>query len=112
VVFIPRDFQQLVNYKFALDGTDSSNYVLTGRENKPIVSSTKWENNRLVITSTYAYYDTKNGEWTSSKVTQTLWLEPPTKTPWEPTLIVETTREGLFNGLTTTNRTVYTKGYR
>jgi arylsulfatase len=112
VVFIPRDFQQLVNYKFALDGTDSSNYVLTGRENKPIVSSTKWENNRLVITSTYPYYDTKNGEWTSSKVTQTLWLEPPTKTPWEPTLIVETTREGLFNGLTTTNRTVYTKGYR
>lgn len=112
VVFIPRDFQQLVRYRFALNNSVSKNNVLTGREQKPITSTTRWEENRLVITSTYPFKDTKTGKWLTSKMTQTLWLEPPTITPWEPTLIVETTREGLMGGLTSTNRTVYTKGYR
>lgn len=112
VVFIPRDFQQLVRYRFALDGATSKNNVLTGREGKPITSTTRWEGNRLVITSTYPFQDTKTGNWLESKMTQTLWLEPPTRTPWEPTLVVETTREGLMGGLTSTNRTIYTKGYR
>jgi len=112
VVFIPRDFQQLVRYRFALDGATSKNNVLTGREGKPITSTTRWEGNRLVITSTYPFKDTKTGNWLESKMTQTLWLEPPTITPWEPTLVVETTREGLMGGLTSTNRTAYTRGYR
>ncbi|MGB3149069.1 MAG: sulfatase-like hydrolase/transferase [Maribacter sp.] len=112
VVFIPRDFQQLVSYRFALDGSTSDNTVLTGRQGKPITSTTKWEENRLVISSTYPFKDIRTGKWLESKMTQTLWLEPPTKTPWEPSLIVETTREGLLGGLTSTNRTVYTKGYR
>lgn len=112
VVFIPRDFQQLVRYRFALNGTKSENNVLTGREGKPITSIARWEENRLVITSTYPFKDTKTGKWLESKMIQTLWLEPPTKTPWEPKLIVETLREGLLGGLTSTNRTVYTKGYR
>ncbi len=112
VVFIPRDFQQLATYEFALDGSKSENNVLTGRERKAITSTTHWEDHRLVITSTYPFKDTKTGKWLASKMTQTLWLEPPTKTPWEPTLVVETTREGLMDGLTSTNRTVYTKGYR
>jgi arylsulfatase len=112
VEFIPRDFQQLVKYKFALDGTSSKNNVLTGRERKPIVSTSSWEENRLVITSKYPFQDSKSGKWLESKITQTIWLEPPTKTPWEPSLIIETKREGLHGGLTSTNRTTYTKGYR
>ncbi len=112
VVFIPREIQQLVKYRFALDGSKTDNTIQMGRTLKPIVSSTIWKDNRLVITSTYPFQDSKTGKWLSSKLTQTLWLEPPMGTPWEPTLIVETTREGLLNGQSSTNRTVYTKGYR
>lgn len=112
VVFIPRDFQQLVRYRFSLQDTASKNSVLTGRETKPIVSTSSWKELRLIITSVYPFQDTKSGKWLESKMTQTLWLETPTKTPWEPSLIVETTREGLMGGQASTNRTVYTKGYR
>lgn len=79
---------------------------------KPTVSTTAWEGNRLVITSRYPVQDPNNGQWLETKITQTLWLQPPAGTPWEPTLVVETTRDGVLGGLTSTNRTVYTKGYR
>ena len=112
VVFAPREIQQLVRYNFALDGSESENRILMGRTGEPIVSTTVWKENRLIVTSSYPFQDSKNGKWLNSTVTQTLWLEPAKGTPWESTLIVETTREGLLGGLTSTNRTVYTKGYR
>ncbi len=82
------------------------------RTGKSMISTATWEENRLAITSSYPFQDSKTGKWISSKITQTLWLEPATRTPWKPTLIVETTREGLLGGLLSTNRTVYAKGYR
>lgn len=112
VVFVPREIQQLARYKFALDGSISENDILMGRTGKPIASTSVWKNNRLIITSNYPFQDSKSKKWLNSKVTQTLWLQPATRTPWEPTLIVETTREGLLGGLSSTNRTKYTKGYR
>jgi arylsulfatase len=112
VVFIPREIQQLVRYRFALDGSKSENKIQMGRTGKPIVSFSSWKENRLIISSLYPFQDSKSGKWHSSKVTQTLWLEPASGTPWESTLIVETRREGLFGGMTSTNRTIYTKGYR
>lgn len=112
VIFLPREFQQLVRYKFAMDGSKSENNILMGRTGQPIISTSNWVQNRLIITSSYPFQDSRTGKWLSSKVTQTLWLEPASKTPWEPTLIVETTREGLLGGLSSTNRTMYTKGYR
>ena len=112
VVFIPREIQQLERYRFALDGSTSENNILMGRTGKPIVSTSTWKDNRLIINSLYPFQDSKSGKWLSSKVTQTLWLEAPSGTPWEATLIVETTREGLWGKLPSTNRTVYTKGYR
>ena len=113
VVFIPREIQQLVKYRYALDGSRTENPINMGRTTgKPPVSTTVWDGDRLVITTVYPFQNPQNREWLEGKVTQTLWLEPATQTPWEPTLIVETTREGVLGGLTTTNRTVYTKGYR
>lgn len=112
VVFAPREIQQLVRYRFSMDGSKSENNILMGRTGKPIVSTSSWAANRLIIISSYPFQDSKSGQWQYSKVTQTLWLEPARRTPWESTLIVETTREGLFGGLSSTNRTVYTKGYR
>jgi arylsulfatase A-like enzyme len=112
VVFIPRETQPLVRYKFALDGSTTENPTNMGRSTKAPVSKTTWEGNRLVITTWYPIQDSKNGRWLESKVIQTLWLQPSHGTPWEPTLVVETTRDGVLGGLPTTNRTVYTKGYR
>jgi len=112
VVFVPREIQQLVRYRFALDGSKSENKILMGRTGEAIVSTAERKGNRLIITSSYPFQDSKSGQWLSSKVTQTLWLEAASGTPWESTLVVETTREGLLGGLSSTNRTVYTRGYR
>ncbi len=112
VVFIPREIQPLTTYRYALDGSVTENTINMGRTEKPQVSSTKWQENKMIITTLFAYQNSKNGEWNQSKMTQTLWLEEPTGAPWEPKLIVETWREGVLGGVTTTNRTVYSKGYR
>lgn len=112
VVFIPREMQPLVKYTYALNGTATHHSINMGRSLKPAVSHSEWKENRLVITTLFPYQHPKNGAWLEAKMTQTLWLEVPTSTPWEATLIVETSREGVLGGMSTTNRTVYTKGYR
>lgn len=112
VVFTPRELQETVNYRYALNGTNTENSILTGRSSKPFVSTTKWKNNRLEITTIIPFQNPKNGAWYESKVTQTLWLENGINAPWEPRLVVETFREGVLGGLSSINRTVYSKGYR
>jgi hypothetical protein len=112
VVFMPRELQPLVKYKFALDGTPTENVINIGRGRESIVSTAKWEENRLIITSFYPYQDPKNGKWHKSKLIQTIWLEDAINAPWEPILIVETHREGVLGGISSINRTVYNRGYR
>ena len=46
------------------------------------------------------------------KVVQTLWLALPAGTPWEPTLVVETSRANVTGVGDMVNRTVYTRGFR
>jgi arylsulfatase A-like enzyme len=112
VVFTPRELQEMVHYRYALNGVATENTIQTGRSRKPFISTTKWVDNRWVITTTVPYQDPKNGSWRDSKMIQTLWLEDATNAPWEPRLVVETFREGVLGGLSSTNRTVYSKGYR
>ncbi len=112
VVFTPREIQPLVRYNYILDGSQSKNVINMGRTGKPTISTAVWEENRLVITTSYPFQNSRNGKWHESKVTQTLWLQPATKTPWEPMLVVETTRSSAFNGNSSTNRTIYNRGYR
>ena len=112
VVFTPREIQSLVRYRFVLDGSKTENIINMGRTGKSTISTTAWEGNRLVITTLYPLQEPKTGMWFEGKVSQTLWLQPANGTPWEPSLVVETTREGVLGGLTSTNRTLYTKGYR
>jgi hypothetical protein len=66
----------------------------------------------LVITTRDRFQDPDDGRWLTSEVTQTLWLQPATGTPWEPSLVVETRRGAALNGRPSINRTVYTRGYR
>ena len=112
VLFTPRELQPLINNRYSLDGSTTENTINIGRGNMTTISSTKWENNKLVITTLFPYQDPNSGKWHKSKMIQTLWLEEPTKEPWEPNLIIETYREAVLGGLSSTNRTIYTKGYR
>jgi arylsulfatase A-like enzyme len=112
VIFSPRELQEMILRRYAMNGSASENTVNTGRSPKPFVSTTKWEENRLVITSKIPFQNPKKGEWKEGKMVQTLWLENSPNAPWEPRLVVETFREGVLGGISTTNRTIYSKGYR
>jgi arylsulfatase len=112
VIFVPREIQPPVRYRFALDGSETENAASMGRTGPPPTSTTAREGHRLVITTHYPFQDPEDGRWLTSEVTQTMWLQPATGTPWEPSLVVETTRGGALNGPQSINRSVYTKGYR
>ena len=112
VEFIPREIQTLIKYRYALDGSASENNLMMGRSQKPHVSKTRWDGPRLVITTVMPYRYPKSEKWEEFKLIQTLWLEAPKGTPWEPTLIVETKRAAGPYGKEVTNRTVYVRGYR
>jgi hypothetical protein len=112
VIFVPREMQPLVRYRFALDGSETENAVTLGRTGRPPVSTTAWDGNRLVITTRYPFQDPGNGRSLTHEVTQTLWLQPASGTPFEPSLVVETLRAGALGGPPSTNRTVYSRGYR
>lgn len=112
VIFVPREIQPTVRYRYALDGSETGNAVTLGRTGPTPVSTTAWEGNRLVITTRYPFRNPETGGWLGSEVVQTLWLEPATGTPWEPRLVVETLRGGALGGPASTTRTVYVRGYR
>jgi len=112
IIFVPREIQPPVRYCFALDGSETENAVTMGRTGPAPTSTTAWDGNRLVITILYPFQNPEDGRWLTNKVSQTMWLQPAGGTPWEPSLVVETTRGGALNGPSSTNRTVYRRGYR
>jgi hypothetical protein len=112
VFFAARDLQPLIRLKYALNGTTTENNVNMEKSDNTTFSTCKWDNNRLVITTTYTFLDPKTKQKQGSKVVQTLWLSAATIAPWEPVLIVETNREAVAEGLSSTNRTIYNRGYR
>jgi hypothetical protein len=112
VIFLPREIQPLVRYRYALDGSQTENAVNMGRTGPSPTSTAVWDGNRLVITTLNPFQDSKDSQWFKNEVTQTMWLQPARGTPFEPFLVVETTRSGVLGGPPSTNRTVYTRGYR
>jgi hypothetical protein len=112
VIFTPREVQPLVRYRYALDGSETTNEVLTGRSGPPPTSTARWDGNRLVITTRHRLRNPADGVWATSDVIQTLWLQPAAGTPFEPVLVVETMRGSALGGPPSTERTVYTRGYR
>ena len=112
VIFVPRETQPLVRYRFALDGSETENAVTMGRTGPDPVSTTAWDADRLTITTRHPFQNPDDARWLTSTVTQTLWLQPASGPPWEPSLVVETLRGGALHGPSSTTRTVYTRGYR
>jgi hypothetical protein len=110
VVFTPREVQPLVRYRYALDGSATEHALNTGRSDPAPTSTTAWDGDRLVITTTHRFRVDGTGH--TSTVTRTLWLQPAGDPPFEPSLVVETTRGGALGGPSSTDRTVYVRGYR
>ena len=103
------EIQPALKFRYALNGTETRNTVLLGRGAQVQVSTTAWEGDRLVITTTYTESDAGRGETVTCDVTQTLSLQPPPLAAWSPSLLVETTRCGALGGPPSTTRTVYTR---
>ncbi len=112
VFFVPREIQPTIRYRFALDGSETRNAIPVGRTGPPPTSTTAWDGDRLVIRTEYPFPDPESDRWLISEVTQTMWLRPAAGTPFEPTLVVETTRGGALGGPPSTTRTEYVRGYR
>lgn len=113
VFFLPREIQPPVRYRFALDGSETENTMALGRSiDRPPVSTSARDGNRLVITTRYPFRNPADGEWLSQEVNRTLWLRPAAGTPFEPSLVVETERAGVLGGPPSVTRTTYHRGYR
>jgi len=112
VVFVPREGQPTVRYRYALDGSETANAVTLGRTAPAPTSTASWDGGRLVITTRYPFQDPADDRWLASEVVQTLWLQHTPGTPFEPSLVVETMRGSALGGPPSTTRTVYVRGYR
>jgi hypothetical protein len=111
VFFARSDFQPPIKYRFALDGSETRNVVLMGRGMQEQVSTTKWEGESLVITTSYDVPLHRGGERIVCEMTHTLSLPPPRAgtAAWPPALVVETVRGGVLGGPPSTTRTVYNR---
>jgi len=101
--FARGDMQPPLRFVYTLDGTESKNSVMLGRGIQMQTSKTAWEGDKLIISTTHSFENPANGQPMKSEVKQTLTLASPTQ------LIVETTRDGVLGGPSTTTKTVYKK---
>ena len=96
------DMQPPLKFAFALDGTETKNTVMMGNGIQTQVSKTRWDRDKLVITTIHSFRNPENGRPMTSEVRQTLALE-------SNTLIVETTRSGVLGGASSTTRSTYAR---
>lgn len=102
--FARGDLQPPLKFVFALDGSETVNTILMGRGVQQEKARVAWENNALLVTTRQTFPNLVKGQNVTVEVKRRLSLESPTS------LVVETTREGVLGGPTTSTRTVYTKG--
>jgi hypothetical protein len=101
--FTRGDMQPPLKFIYALDGAETKNSVMMGRGIQVQASKTAWTGGKLVITTTHNFTHPETGQLLTSEVKQTLALESSTS------LVVETTRDGVLGGPSSTTRTVYRK---
>ena len=109
VLYRPRDYQPTMRLRYALDGTESRNTFMMGRGMQVQVATAAWESDKLVITMVQDVPDVEERGTVTCEVRQTLSLEPPRQAVGEPSLVVETSRCGVLDGLPSTTRTVYNR---
>ena len=101
--FARGDMQPPLKFVYALDGSETKNSVMMGHGIQVQSARTKWDGDRLVITTTHTFTDPETGKPMTTDVTQTLSLESP------DSLVVATTRPGVLGGAPTSTRTIYRK---
>lgn len=101
--FTRGDLQPPLRFDYALDGSETTNTIMMGRGMQAQRSRVAWTANSLVITTLHEFANPAGGAPGTAEVRQALSLESP------GSLLVETTRIGVFGGPTTTTKTVYLK---
>jgi len=99
--FTRGDMQPPTRVVFALDGSETANSVMMGRGTQTEKSRAAWDNNRLVIATTYTFANPATGAPETGKITRTLSLDP------NGLLVVEVLRHGVLGGPDTTSRTAH-----
>jgi arylsulfatase len=97
------DMQPPLKFVYALDGSETRNSVMMGRGIQTLSSMTKWQGDKLAITTIFPFVDPDSARAMTMEVTQVLSLESPAS------LVVETTRAATLGGPANTTRTVYRK---
>ena len=97
------DMQPPLKFVYALDGSETRNSVMMGRGIQTLSSMTKWQGDKLAITTIFPFVDPDSARAMTIEVTQVLSLESPVS------LVVETTRAATLGGPANTTRTVYRK---
>ena len=90
-------------FRYALDGSDTTNTAMIGHTTQVRRSRAAWEGQELRITTQYPGVDPGSGKTFTTEVTHRLRLESPTA------LIIDVTRSAPLGGKPTTTRTVYRK---
>ena len=90
-------------FRYALDGTETSNTAMIGHTAQVRRSRAAWDGQALRITTQYPGIDPGSGKSLTTEVTHRLRLESPTA------LVIEVTRSAPLGGKVTTTRTVYRK---
>jgi hypothetical protein len=97
------DLQPPLKFRYALDGSITTNSVMMGRGIQERTSRAMWEGETLIITTTHAFDSPRTGRPGMVDVTRRLSLASATE------LRVESTIAGVLGGPPTTTVTTYTR---
>jgi hypothetical protein len=98
------DLQPPLKFRYALDGSSTTNTVLMGRGMQETVAITSWDGDTLVITTTHDFTDPRTGAPATVEVVRRLRLDSPSA------LRVETRYGSALGGPSSTTQTTYTRG--
>lgn len=97
------DLHPPLRFRYALDGSPTTDTLMMGRGMQTQVSRVSWQGNTLVITTVQEYPHPETGQPAQVRLTRTLALASPSS------LIVTTSLDGAFGQPATTTRVVYTR---
>lgn len=97
------DLMPPLRFVYALDGSETTNSVMMGRGIQTQTSRATWNEDALVITTTYPFTDPSSGKPATATITRTLRLASPAS------LVLESTIGGALGGPPSTFKTVYRK---
>jgi hypothetical protein len=97
------DMQPPTRVVYALDGSETANDVMMGRGIQTERSRARWDGNRLVITTTYAFANPATNAPETGTTTRTFSLDA------NGALVLDVVRHGALGGADTTTRTTYRK---